>query len=449
MTITRLTSFATVTEPNPQEHRGDGRRPPYDQEAERSLLGAMMLTSGAVQVGVAEVEESDFFDPRLASVYAAVVSLHAEGSAIDPTTVADLLRRRGQLETVGGMDALRSMVVQCPSTSSASRYASIIADHAVMRLLVAAGGRIVELGYSRPSSVGDAVGEAGELLQKVQAGVPQVEVFVSDLDSVCDRPETEGDVVIPGLLHRGDRMLLVAGEGAGKSMVLRQLAIMAAQGLHPFRLHPTPPVRSLLVDLENPESTIRRTCRPMLAQARRTSQSYDPGRSLIFHHPEGLDIRSRAGFGALDSALSSARPDLVCLGPLYKLYRAAKGEQAEDVAMDVTSRLDDLRSRHRFALVMEHHAPHGQAGGARDMRPFGSSVWQRWPEFGPALVPVKRNDRRVLAWSEWRPPREIRDWPVKLERGTVWPWDAVYEGTASAEGPPMPDPPEPDLFEEF
>jgi replicative DNA helicase len=317
-------------------------------------------------------------------------------------------------------------------SSSAARYAGIITDHATMRLLVGAGSRITELGYGLPESVGDAVDEALALLGQVKAGVPQVDVDVADLDEVCSRPELEADVVVPGLLHRQDRALIVAEEGMGKTMLLRMLGVMAAQGIHPFTCQPIPPVRSLLVDLENPEATIRRTCRPMLSQARRSSRDYVAGRASLFHRPEGLDIRTRAGFATLDVAFSHARPDLVCLGPLYKLYRSERGEQADDVAMDVTGRLDDLRVRYGFALVMEHHAPHGQGGSAREMRPFGSSVWRRWPEFGPALIPFKRNDRSVLAWSEWRPPREVRDWPVRLERGREWPWVAIYSAEERA-----------------
>lgn len=401
------------------------RVPPYDIEAERSLLGAMLLTSTALELGVAEAEAGDFYDKNHSAIFFAMRALHREGHTVDVTTVADHLRRSGELEKVGGHGELASMQSQCPSTSSASRYAEIITDHATMRLLISAGGRISELGYSRPEHVADAVEEAASMVAKVQAGVPQTDVAVTELDVVCERDEPEGDVIVPGLLHREDRLILVAGEGMGKSVLLRMLAIMTAQGLHPFKVQPIRPIRTLVVDLENPEATIRRTCKPMLAQARRSANDYDQGRSMLFHRPEGLDIRSRSGLGALDAALGRTKPDLVCLGPLYKLYRSSKGEQAEDVAMDVTSRLDDLRKRHSFALVMEHHAPHAQ-GGIRDMRPFGSSVWQRWPEFGPALVPVRRGDRKELAWSEWRPPREIRDWPSRLVRGSVWPWDAVY-----------------------
>jgi replicative DNA helicase len=391
----------------------------------------MLLSHSAIQAAISEVTVRDFYDTKNAATFDAIRSLHAEGEIVDVTTTADRLRRRGELEKVGGPAEVLSMQVHCPATTSARRYAAIVTETAMMRLLIATGARITELGYDHPVSVADAVSEAKDLLASVEAGVPQVDVEISDLDQVCERPEPIGDVVIPDLLHRQDRALIVAGEGLGKSVLLRMLAVMAAQGIHPFRYQPIPPARSLIVDLENPEATIRRTCRPMLRQARISSRGYLPDRCNLFHRPEGLDIRTRSGLAALDAALAQSRPDLVCVGPLYKLYRSAKGEQAEDVAMDVTGRLDDLRIRHGFALVLEHHAPHGQ-GGTRDMRPFGSSIWQRWPEFGPALVPIRRNDRSALAWSEWRAPREVRDWPTRLHRGQVWPWEASFETTQEA-----------------
>jgi hypothetical protein len=111
----------------------------------------------------------------------------------------------------------------------------------------------------------------------------------------------------------------------------------------------------------------------------------------------------------------------VCLGPLYKCYRSAKGETYEDVATDVTGRFDDLRTRHGFALLIEHHA-----GKDRQMVPQGSAVWERWPEFGFGLIPHRPNDRSVLDWTDWRGPREVRDWPTQLHRGQYWPWEATF-----------------------
>lgn len=391
-------------------------------DAEKALLGAMLLNERSVQAGLATVEAQDFIHPKHASVFSAIRHLHSNGNSVDPTTVSDELRRRSEPQPVGDLISLQAAT---PSTSSAPRYAAIIVDHAIMRRLIQTGGAITELGYSRPSEMGEALDEAQALLMEVARGLPgPIEGLVESLDDICAEAEEERDWVILDLLSRSDRMIVVAHPGSGKTMLFRQIAVMCAQGIHPFKFSPIPKVRSLLVDFENPRGIIRRMCRPILSQAQRSARPYEDGLAGLYHRPGGINIRKRSDFSELDAALSEFQPDLVCLGPLYKTYRSEKGESYEDVASDVTGRLDDLRTRHGFALLIEHHA-----GKNREMVPQGSAVWERWPEFGVGLEPVTKGDPRLLAWSEWRGAREVRDWPSHLERGQVWPWEARFGGS--------------------
>jgi hypothetical protein len=399
----------------------DGRLSPYNIEAEESLLGAMLLNLSALRIGLAQVTASDFYRPAHVAIWSAMRDLHASGAAVDPTTVADELRRRGE-EKHGTGAQLVSLQVRTPATSSAARYAAIVADHALMRGLIRTGGYISELGYARPADVGDAIDEAKAALSELaMSAAGPAENLVESLDDICAEPEDERDWVIPDLLDRSDRMIVVAHPGMGKTMMFRQFAVMVGQGIHPLRFNPIPRVRALLVDFENPRGIIRRTCQPIVAQAHRSARPYEVDRAGLYHRPGGIDIRKRADFVELDAAIAEFQPDLVCLGPLYKAYRSAKGETYEDVATDVTGRFDDLRTRHGFALLIEHHA-----GKDRQMVPQGSAVWERWPEFGFGLIPHRPNDRSVLDWTDWRGPREVRDWPTQLHRGQFWPWEATF-----------------------
>jgi replicative DNA helicase len=87
--------------------------------------------------------------------------------------------------------------------------------------------------------------------------------------------------------------------------------------------------------------------------------------------------------------------------------------------------LDDLRGRYGFALILEHHAPHGPAKD-RQMRPFGSSLWLRWPEFGIALR-RDPNDKTALNVGRWRGDRVKASWPDRLVRGKTWPWNGRWD----------------------
>ena len=75
--------------------------------------------------------------------------------------------------------------------------------------------------------------------------------------------------------------------------------------------------------------------------------------------------------------------------------------------------------------------PHGS--GIREMRPFGSTIWQRWPEFGVALTPKSPKDRSELEWGHWRGPRDVRLWPNRIQRGQQWPWSCVWDAGMPSE----------------
>jgi replicative DNA helicase len=115
-------------------------------------------------------------------------------------------------------------------------------------------------------------------------------------------------------------------------------------------------------------------------------------------------------------------PDIIILSPAYKLMRGDPKEDRDVLALlDV---FDRVRVKHNAALLIETHAPHG-VFNARDMRPFGSSVWLRWPEVGFGLqrdtsIPEGATTRRpeYLESVDWRGAREYRDWPEQIRYGS-------------------------------
>jgi AAA domain len=128
--------------------------------------------------------------------------------------------------------------------------------------------------------------------------------------------------------------------------------------------------------------------------------------------PQGIDLYGDAASAAwLEARIRRATPDLLILGPLYKL--AGDDPISEEVARKVASVLDDLRVRYGFALLIEAHVPHGQ-GGNRPERPYGASMWLRWPEFGLHLA-------QTGMLTHWRGQRDEREWPAVLKRGGEWP----------------------------
>lgn len=211
------------------------------------------------------------------------------------------------------------------------------------------------------------------------------------------------------------------------TMVLRSLAMNTGQGVHPFTGERIPAQRVLMVDCENPDDVILEQCRPIERSLRRSSSRiYDENAVWLLAAEEGMNIRKRADRARLEAAIAEVRPALVCAGPLYKMFRK-DGDSDEDATLDVIAVLDDLRARYGFALALEHHAPKKQ-GGVRDLDPFGSSVWFRWPELGIKMVPSETSEEEVMI-ARFRRDRVRALWPSKLWReplGSARPWTGTW-----------------------
>jgi replicative DNA helicase len=185
--------------------RADGRVPPYNLEAEESLLGAMLLSKDAI-VAASElgVTACDFYKPVHGHIFDAITSLYSAGEPADPVTVGEELRRAGLLGDIGGPGLLVSLQVRTPATSSAARYARIVGEHALLRRLIAVAGEIAEMGYRVPDDVAEAVDRAEAMVFDVaQHRVSDTMAPVRDLlDDSLTRLEM--------LYERGDAITGVA-----------------------------------------------------------------------------------------------------------------------------------------------------------------------------------------------------------------------------------------------
>lgn len=237
-----------------------------------------------------------------------------------------------------------------------------------------------------------------------------------DLDAFLSEPDPEYDWLIPGLLEHGDRVILTGQEGKGKSTLLRQICVQTSSGIHPFTLEEIAPKRSLLIDVENPRRLIRRQLRPLRLSA---GKRLVPGFMIPVTWGEGIDLTHTEDVERLAHLLDILGTDILVIGPSYKL--ASGDPNTEETAKTVTSVLDELRIRYGFALILEAHQPYAATAGAkRAERPYGASLWSRWPEFGLHLA-----DGGEL--RHWRGDRDQRDWPKALKRGGTWPWTAITD----------------------
>jgi replicative DNA helicase len=138
--------------------------PPQNLDAEESVLGAMMLSPGAIGAVSEVLDASDFYRESHAKIYRAALSLYAKGEPVDAITLVDSLEERGDLEDVGGRVRVHELAALVPASANAGHYARIVREMATLRGLINAGSEISRLGWERPGEAGDLVDKAEQVV---------------------------------------------------------------------------------------------------------------------------------------------------------------------------------------------------------------------------------------------------------------------------------------------
>lgn len=405
---------------------------PY-QYAEAAVLGAVMMGDSAHQV-ILHLTDDDFDLPRHKVIASAMRHLIRDGINPDPVTMQAELMARGSLSKIGGTAYLYDLMGMVPTALSAPYYAAIVRDAARVRQAHNVGVRLTKMTVNE-----DSAEEMPEILASARAdldaipapygSVVETPPTVHDLLLRADEPE---DWLVPGLLERGERVVITGGEGMAKSMIMRQFAACLAAGLHPWTgRRIADGYRVLHIDAEN---SVRQSRRNYLRVSNGIARLRPaPGWSERIHlhtRVEGLNLagKDRPWF---HQAAESCSPDLIILAPAYKIMIGQDPDKERDI-LALLAAIDEIRTRHDAAVLIEAHSGNGAEGNSRPARPIGSSVWRRWPEVGFGLrvdethYPLGVTDKRpkYLEAVQFRGQREDRAWPDLLTWGPLdgLPW---------------------------
>lgn len=391
--------------------------------SERALLGACLISEQAYTNAEYTVTADDFHAPIHAELWQGMATAWKAGARLDPVTVG-----RACPNVAPGY--LAELLADTPTASNAPRYAAQVVDLAARRRLIHAASEMIQT--AQHTDADEALGRARDALAGITlaAGKPTPD---QDVDSFIGSVDVTHDWLIDGWLERGDRLLVTATEGAGKSTFLAQVGIQASAGIHPWSMQRMRPINVTYIDLENGSRLVSRR----LQSARHyVPENYDPQRLRIHVRPEGLNLLKRADRRWLLQRCLANQAELLVIGPAYRMMAGGSksGDTGgEDMTREVTAALDEVRTTCGLALLMETHAPHGNSVTGRDLRPFGSTVWLRWPEFGIGLRQESPDDRNTFAVDMWRNPRDQRDWPTHLvKHRSVWPWTPIMPGSYNA-----------------
>lgn len=408
--------------------------PAHDIGAEQALLGAVIAAPTAASTAFAAVPVDAFWHERHRTIATVVHDRLRRELPVDPQLVLQgVLGKHGIGDDIGPY--IHTLYERAWMPANAGFYAERVrALHAARRLSEVCQRGLQRLGEA--TSRGDDMdlesitGELATSLDEVRGLTVPAEL--PDPPTVLDLLD-EHEVynwLVPGLMERGERLLLTGSEGLGKSVLITMLAACFAGGVHPFTRRPITPLRVAVVDCENPRQLARRRYRDMLPRvaALRDEMCITPPdwkQLFIEFRPEGLNLLQSRDVAWLDAWCRSTAPDVLVLGPIYKLH--ATNINDETAARELTRVLDMIRTRYGCALISEAHAGNAEdSTGRRVMRPIGSSLFRRWPEFGFGMVRAKDVEPSehpdTVDMVAWRGSREERDWPRHLQHGQTLPW---------------------------
>ncbi len=138
--------------------------PPQNLDAEESVLGAMMLSPGAIGAVSEILDAGDFYRESHAKIYRAALSLYARGEPVDAITLVDGLEERSELEDAGGRIRIHELAALVPAAANAAHYARIVREMATLRGLIRTGQEIARLGWERPGETDQLVDQAEQIL---------------------------------------------------------------------------------------------------------------------------------------------------------------------------------------------------------------------------------------------------------------------------------------------
>ncbi len=219
--------------------------PPQNLDAEVSLLGAVLIDEEVLTRVSDALHMDDFYDKRHKAIFGAMLKLYETHKPVDMLTLSDELKKKQELEMVGGMDYLTELTNMVPTAANAEHYADIISQNAMRRRLIKVAGEIAELGYEEQQQV-------SELLERAEAEIFAVsdntlrndlvsleQILGESFDRLDELHKNKGQIrgiptgwrdldTMTAGLQRSDLVVLAARPAMGKTTLVTNLAYNVA-----------------------------------------------------------------------------------------------------------------------------------------------------------------------------------------------------------------------------
>lgn len=397
--------------------------PVVNIDAESNLLAALLQDGKQLTQVLDVISPEDFYEPRAQLLLETMMRLDARSEPVEARRITDELARNnelGRFTSDGYLPnlATRDHIFAMQATYYAGMVLRASRSRQLQTLAMGVNQRVIQ-SDADPDEVLDFVDDYS---RRMRDQLTVVDGALPTLIQLASRDNTMRWVV-PGLIAQHDRIILVGHEGFGKSLMVTQVAIAAAAGLHPFTQARIPQVRVLVVDCENDPDTV--TERADLLLSLSLAEGEDPDEFLTYvERPGGLELAKGPDSAWLSRLVARVRPQMLVIGPLYRLTESDLAK--DEASRGVISTLDRVRLRGDCALLMEAHVGNESGDGNRPYRPYGASIWRRWAGVGMSMKPAPGLPAKehVYRLADYRGKRSKREWPefVGWGKDGSWPW---------------------------
>ncbi len=178
------------------------RTPPHDIDAERALIGALILKPEAMHDVSVTVYPESFYADKHREIYRAILDTFMKGDPIDILSITTKLKARDLLERTGGAAYITELVETVPAAGNATYYASLVQNKYILRGLINAADDIAELGYSDPENIEEAMDVAEKKIYQV-TNAPTTQKFTTIGSSLKEAWERFEKLSATEHVHRG------------------------------------------------------------------------------------------------------------------------------------------------------------------------------------------------------------------------------------------------------
>ena len=215
--------------------------PPYNSDAEKSVLGAMILSTDSIGDAIEYLEDGYFYETAHQKIFEAIKTIYSDRKNVDLVVLSDYLKDKSQLDSIGGLSYLAQIVDAVPTTANVRYYIDIVKDKGVRRLLIKNAGMIIRNGYDTGMELGEVVDESQRLIFAIAEARQNQQAFlvkgllreaIGTIEKLSERKESITGVTTGFIdldkhtagLQKSELIIIAARPGMGKSALAMGIA---------------------------------------------------------------------------------------------------------------------------------------------------------------------------------------------------------------------------------